>query len=120
MRTVLVLTMVATMVGGIASAAAAQESPRRARPFSPKALERVVHEQSKSPVGVRLVRYGGGGKDSVLNGGLIGAAIGGVGGSFLIVSALGGSDDFPRAMLNVAAIPALGGFLIGALIDSMN
>jgi membrane associated rhomboid family serine protease len=109
----------ALMVVGMANAAVAQEAPRPARPFSPKALERVVHENSKSPVGVRLSRYSGGGKDSILNGGLIGAAIGGVGGSFLIVAASGGSDDVPRAMLNVAVFPALGGFLVGALIDAM-
>jgi hypothetical protein len=111
--------MVTMMAGGMASAAAAQESPRPARPFSPKALERVVHEQSKSRVGVPLSRYGKGGKDSVINGGLIGAAIGGIGGSYLIVSASGGSDDFPRAMLIVAPIPAVAGFALGAFIDSM-
>lgn len=119
MRTILVRTIVATMVVGMTSAAAAQEAPRSARPFSPKALEQVVHKNTKNPFGARLVRYGKGGKDSVVDGGLIGAAIGGIGGSYLIVSASGGSDDFPRAMLSVAAIPALGGFLIGALIDGM-
>jgi tetrahydromethanopterin S-methyltransferase subunit D len=108
------------MVAGIANAAAAQEAPRSARPFSPKALERIVHDNSQSPRRVPTSRYGKGGKDSVIDGGLIGAAIGGVGGSFLIVVASGGSDDVPRAMLNVAAIPAVGGFAIGALIDAMH
>ena len=58
-------------------------------------------------------------KDSILNGGFIGAAIGAVGGSALIVAAAGGSDDFPKAMLNVSAVPALGGFAAGALIDAL-
>ena len=119
MRTVLVRTVLAMVVAGMANAAAAQEAPRPARPFSPKALERVVHENSQNSGRVPKARYGKGGKDSVLDGGLIGAAIGGVGGSFLIVAASGGSDDFPRAMLNVAAVPAIGGFAIGALIDAM-
>ena len=118
MRTVLVRTVLAMMVAGMANAAAAQEAPRPARPFSPKALERVVHDNSQSPSRAPKSRYGKGRKDSVLDGGLIGAAIGGVGGSFLIVAASGGSDDVPRAMLNVAAIPALGGFAVGALIDA--
>jgi uncharacterized protein YcfJ len=120
MRTILVRTVLAMAVAGMASTAAAQEAPRPARPLSPKALERVVHQNSQKPGGVRLSRYAGGRRDSTLNGALIGAAIGGVGGSFLIVMASGGSDDFPRAMLNVAALPALGGFAIGALVDAMH
>jgi tetrahydromethanopterin S-methyltransferase subunit D len=119
MRTVLVRTVLAMVVAGMASTAGAQETPRPARPFSQKALERVVRENSQKRGGVPLSRYAGGRKDSVVNGGLIGAAIGGVGGSFLIVAASGGSDDFPRAMMNVAAFPAIGGFVIGALIDAM-
>jgi len=51
---------------------------------------------------------------------LIGAAIGGVGGSALIVAAHGGSDDIPRAMLNVCALPVVAGFAAGALIDALH
>lgn len=58
-------------------------------------------------------------RDSIWNGGLIGAAIGGVGGSALIVASRGGSDDIPRAMLNVCAVPALAGFAVGAIIDAL-
>ena len=120
MSTVLVRSVVAMMmVAGMTSAAAAEESPRSARPFSPKALEQAVHKNTRSQFRVPLSRYGKGGKDSVIDGGLIGAVIGGVGGSYLIVSASGGSDNFPQAMLSVAAVPALGGFLIGAVIDGM-
>jgi hypothetical protein len=58
-------------------------------------------------------------KDSIFNGMLIGAAVGGVGGSALIVVASGGSDDFRKAMWNVSALPTLGGAAIGALIDAL-
>jgi hypothetical protein len=58
--------------------------------------------------------------DSIFNGGLIGAAIGGVAGSFLIVAAAGGSDNFPRAMLNVSLLPAAGGFALGAALDALH
>jgi hypothetical protein len=44
-------------------------------------------------------------KDSVLNGGLIGAAIGGL--------------AVPRAWLKVAPVPAIAGFAIGVLVDAM-
>lgn len=118
MRAILGRTVLTALVLGMASVASASEAPRTARPFSPKSLERVAHENQK-PGGVPLVRYGKGGRDSVLDGGLIGAVVGGVGGGFLIVAASGGSDDAPRAMLNVGALPALGGFVIGAWIDSM-
>ena len=59
-------------------------------------------------------------RDSIWNRGLIGAAIGGVGGSALIVAAHGGSDDIPRAMLNVCALPVVAGFAAGALIDALH
>ena len=58
-------------------------------------------------------------RDSIWNGGLIGAAIGGVGGSALIVASRGGSDDIPRAMLNVCAVPAIAGFAVGAIVDAL-
>jgi predicted lipid-binding transport protein (Tim44 family) len=60
------------------------------------------------------------GRDSIWNGGLIGAAIGGVGGSALIVASSGGSDNIPRAMLNVCVAPALAGFAVGAIIDALH
>ena len=118
MRAILGRTVLATLILGMASVASAGEAPRTARPFSPKSLERVAHENQKRG-GVPLVRYGKGGRDSVLDGGLIGAGVGGVGGGFLIVAASGGSNDFPRAMINVGALPALGGFALGAWVDSM-
>ena len=59
-------------------------------------------------------------RDSIWNGGLIGAAVGGVGGSALIVASRGGSDDIPRAMLNVGVGPALAGFAAGAIIDALH
>ena len=58
-------------------------------------------------------------RDSILNGGLIGAVIGGVGGSALIVASRGGSDNIPRAMWNVALLPTLAGFAAGAVIDGL-
>ena len=58
-------------------------------------------------------------RDPIWNGGLIGAAIGGVGGSALIVAAHGGSDNIGRAMLNVCVPPALAGFAVGAVIDAL-
>jgi len=51
---------------------------------------------------------------------LIAAATGGVRGSALIVAAHGGSDDIPRAMLNVCALPVVAGFAAGALIDALH
>jgi hypothetical protein len=38
----------------------------------------------------------------------------------LIVAASGGSDNIPRAMLNVCAPPALAGFAVGAIIDALH
>ena len=59
-------------------------------------------------------------RDSIWNGGLIGAAIGGVGGSALIVASRGGSDNIGRAMLNVCVPPALAGFAVGAIVDALH
>ncbi|HZI79440.1 MAG TPA: hypothetical protein VFD69_08000 [Vicinamibacterales bacterium] len=39
--------------------------------------------------------------------------------SALIVASHGGSDDIPRAMLNVCAPPALAGFAVGAMVDAL-
>ena len=58
-------------------------------------------------------------RDSILNGALIGAAIGGVGGSALIVASSGGSDDIARAMWNVSLLPTLAGAAAGAVIDAL-
>jgi hypothetical protein len=106
------------------ASASAQEAPSLpARPLSPSALERIARDTSRGRGGVQLSQQSGSAarrKDSIVNGGLIGAVIGGVGGSFLIVAASGGSDDFPRAMRKVAAVPAAGGFAIGALIDALH
>jgi hypothetical protein len=74
------------------------------RPFSTSALARLVHESSGR--GVRLAQNAssesGQRNDCVLDGALTGAAIGGIGGSFLFVAGRGGSDDFGGAMLKAA------------------
>ena len=58
-------------------------------------------------------------KDSVLNGGLIGAAIGGLAVPPLLIASRGGSDDIQRAWMKVAPVPTIAGFAIGVLIDAM-
>lgn len=99
----------------------AQVPPAVAGPFSPNALERVVRDSQQSDSRMRQSRTTSSPtvrKDSILDGGLIGAAIGGVGGSFLLVVASGGSDDFGGAMLKVSPLTAAIGFGIGAAIDA--
>ncbi len=121
----LTLVLAIVMAGaGARSAHAEGLSPQQPSAFSRAALTRAVKESGRRPVEAGR-RDGGGpssrkGPDSILNGGLIGAAIGGVAGSFLIVVASGGSDDVPRAMLNVSVLPAAGGFAIGALLDALH
>ena len=88
-------------------------APDRLEPLVQAALEKEDWSRAQNPAGRAPKR------DSILNGGLIGAAIGGVGGSALIVASRGGSDDIPRAMLNVCAVPALAGFAAGAIIDAL-
>ena len=85
----------------------------RLEPLVRLAIEKEERLRVQTPAGRAPKR------DSILNGGLIGGAIGGVGGSALIVAARGGSDDIPRAMLNVCAVPALAGFAAGAIIDAL-
>ena len=55
----------------------------------------------------------------MLNGGLIGAAIGGLAVPPLLIAASGGSDDIPRAWMKVAPVPTIAGFAIGVLIDAL-
>jgi hypothetical protein len=90
-------------------------SPERLEPFVRQAVEAAeVRRQAPATAG-RTSR-----RDSIWNGGLIGAAVGGVGGSALIVASRGGSDNIPRAMLNVCVGPALAGFAAGAIIDALH
>ena len=93
--------------------------PETAAIFAPASLARYVRGAEPE----RRQRSGGPAvdqrkHDSVLNGALIGAAIGGVGGSALIVASRGGSDDIARAMWNVALFPALAGAVAGTVIDA--
>ncbi len=116
--------LVAVGIATASVAASAQERPPRPSPrFSRSVLERLVQETSQGPGTVRLSQSAstrsGRRRDSILNGGLIGAAVGGVGGSALIVAASGGSDDFRGAMVKVAPWTALAGFGAGALIDAL-
>ena len=111
----------AILVMAVAAPVAAEQLPvRQPAPFSTRALDRIVRDASAGPAGIRLSRAAAqrGRRDSILNGGLIGAAVGGVAGSFLIVAASGGSDDVPRAMFRIASFTAPVGFLIGAMIDA--
>jgi hypothetical protein len=110
------------------TSASAQETPPQAAAspaglFSPSSIERHVRQSNRASDQVPLTPASSANstrrKDSVVDGGLIGAVIGGVGGSFLIVAASGGSDDVPKAMANVAALPALAGFAIGAVVDAL-
>jgi hypothetical protein len=89
-------------------------SAQRLEPFVRQAVEAGPARQPSQGAAGRSPR-----RDSIWNGGLIGAAIGGVGGSALIVASHGGSDDIPRAMLNVCVPPALAGFAVGAMIDAL-
>lgn len=91
--------------------------------FSPERLQPLVQRALDSGTAKRQPHAAAGGSrrpDSIWNGGLIGAAIGGVGGSALIVASRGGSDNIPRAMLNVCVAPALAGFAVGAIVDALH
>jgi hypothetical protein len=114
------LLVVAVMTGAAPPAdaeetrGAALFTPSRLEPFVRQAIEARPAPRRAPGSAARSPR-----RDSIWNGGLIGAAIGGVGGSALIVASRGGSDDIPRAMLNVCVPPALGGFALGAIIDAL-
>jgi len=102
--------LVVTTVMGIAPEAAAEE---RLRPLTP------VFSQNRLAPFVQQALDRSPRRDSIWNGALIGAAIGGLGGSALIVASHGGSDNIPRAMLNVCVPPALAGFAVGAIVDAL-
>ena len=89
-------------------------SPERVRPLIQQSLDAGAQLRQPQNAAGRS-----GGRDSIWNGGLIGAAIGGVGGSALIVASHGGSDNIGRAMLNVCVPPALAGFAVGAIVDAL-
>ena len=113
------LVMACVTVSAVPSAVAGERDQPRRGIFAADRLDPLVRAalekdwSPQNPAGRAPKR------DSILNGGLIGAAIGGVGGSALIVASRGGSDDIPRAMLNVCAVPALAGFAAGAIIDAL-
>ena len=113
------------LVMAVAAPVAAEEpSSPQSSPFSTQALQRVVRDASVGASSVRLSRHAaaqarGGRRDSVLNGGLIGAAIGAVAGPYLLVRATHGTDDYGKVMLKVAPFTALAGFGIGIGIDGM-
>jgi hypothetical protein len=115
------------LVMAVAAPVAAEEpSSPRSSPFSTQALQRVVRDASAGASTVRLSRHAaaqaqakGGRRDSVLNGGLIGAAIGAVAGPYLLVRATHGTDDYRKVMLKLAPFTALAGFGIGIGIDGM-
>jgi len=122
MRTSVVGMVVAATVLSLAGRAAAGQ-PASPAPgmFSAQRLEPFVRQAvatARQPSQDTARRSSG--RHSIWNGGLIGAAIGGVGGSALIVAASGGSDNIPRAMLNVCVPPALAGFAVGAIIDALH
>lgn len=113
------------LVMAVAAPVAAEEpSSPPSSPFSTQALQRVVRDASVGASSVQLSRHAaaqasGGRRDSVLNGGLIGAAIGAVAGPYLLVRATHGTDDYRGVMLKVAPFTALAGFGIGIGIDGM-
>ena len=123
MRHVVARMLVAVAVVGLAGPAVAGEpvpaipgvfSAARLEPFVRQAADARPARSQPQDAGSRAPR-----RDSIWNGGLIGAAIGGVGGSALIVASRGGSDNIPRAMLNVCVPPALAGFAVGAIVDAL-
>jgi hypothetical protein len=114
--------LVAAVMMGAAPPADAEEPRGVPAVFTPSRLEPFVRQAIEARPAVRRAQSTGArspGRDSIWNGGLIGAAIGGVGGSALIVASRGGSDNIPRAMLNVCVPPALGGFAVGAIVDAL-
>ena len=121
MRLVLAAVIVATGLGTGPAWAGEAPAPPSGR-FSAAALDQVVRRGMDDGT-VRLSQGTADQtwkrKDSVLNGALIGAAIGGVGGSALIVASRGGSDNILKAMWTVSAAPALLGAAVGALIDAL-
>jgi hypothetical protein len=125
MRASVVRAAVVAVVVSLAGQARAEEpkpvaaasgvlAPERVRPLIQQAMDAgALPRQPQNAVGRS------GQRESIWNGGLIGAAIGGVGGSALIVASRGGSDNIGRAMLNVCVPPALAGFAVGAIVDAL-
>jgi hypothetical protein len=115
--------LVAAALMSVASPVAAEE-PARPGPgiFSPSRLAPYVRQAVEAQPGPSQAQASDRpkGKDSILNGALIGAAIGGVGGSALIVASRGGSDNIPRAMMNVAVLPTVFGAAVGAFVDALH
>ena len=108
----------AVVLVGMAQGVGAGERPA-ARPFSPAALQQVARQQLAANPRLLQSETRAPKKDSVLNGAAIGAAVGAVAGSFAIVAASGGSDDFPAAMMKVSPLGAGIGALVGVAIDAL-
>lgn len=126
MRTSVVAIVVQGVVLSLGGQAMAEEHKPTAAParslLSAERVQPLVQQALDSARTKRQPLAAAGGsrqRDSIWNGGLIGAAIGGVGGSALIVASHGGSDDIGRAMLNVCVPPALAGFAVGAIVDAL-
>jgi hypothetical protein len=127
MRTSVVWVVVLGVVLSFGGRAMAEKPKPIAAParglFSAERVQPLVQQALDSERTRRQPLAAAGGsrqRDSIWNGGLIGAAIGGVGGSALIVASRGGSDDIGRAMLNVCVPPALAGFAVGAIVDALH
>jgi hypothetical protein len=116
MRAAAAAALVVAMVG---PAAAEQAPPSPARVFTMERLERFVREAELTRAAQDGQATAQRRRDSVLNGALIGAAIGGVGGSALIVASRGGSDNIPKAMWNVSLGPTIVGAVAGAIVDAL-
>jgi hypothetical protein len=126
MRTWVVGVVVLGLVLSLGGQAMAEELKRVAPParglFSAERVQPLVEQALDSGRTKRELPGAAGGarqRDRIWDGGLIGAAIGGVGGSALIVASHGGSDNIGRAMLNVCVPPALAGFAVGAIVDAL-
>jgi hypothetical protein len=112
---------IAVLTMAVAGSAGAETGPATGteRVFSAARLARAVGGAVPQRVAQDSAGRTGRKRDSLLNGALIGAAIGGVGGSALIVASRGGSDNIPKAMWNVSLAPALLGAVAGAVVDAV-
>ena len=115
------LAMAGVTLSAVPQAAAGEREQAGRGVFAPHRLESLVREaverEARSKPQDTTVATPK--KDSVLDGGLIGAAIGGLAVPPLIIASSGGTDDIQRAWLRVAPVPTIAGFAIGAIIDAL-
>jgi hypothetical protein len=88
-------------------------SPSRLEPLIREAIEKEARPKAQDATARAPKR------DSILNGGLIGAAIGVGVVPPLRIAATGGSDDIGAAWLKLSPLPAIGGFAVGVIIDAL-